>query len=163
MHISPYTWSQYAVFTPWKCSGRAPVVCFMNINGIHTKCGKRKKKASTISQLTCALINEIYNNAWVTVNKDFMIASEVICQWFSRVTKSRVKIIGKSHHAWPKKSLFTVRNVLLFYFLHTMLCPEHTIGLKTIVDRSIRQGRSFLTQHCDVTTIDLWRHANTTD
>ena len=24
-----------------------------------------------------------------------------ICQWFSRVTKSRGKIIGKSHHDWP--------------------------------------------------------------
>ena len=42
------------------------------------------------------------NNAWVTVNNDFWVTSEAICQWFSRVTKSRVKIIGKSHHEWPK-------------------------------------------------------------
>ena len=34
---------------------------------------------------------------------------------------------------------------------------------KTIIDRWIRhcrQGRSFLTKNCEVTTIDLWRHAN---
>ena len=47
-------------------------------------------------------IQYIKNNAWVTVNNDFLVTSEVICQWFSRVTKSRVKIIGKSPHEWPK-------------------------------------------------------------
>ena len=46
--------------------------------------------------------HEIKNNAWVTVNNDFWVTSEAICQWFSRVTKSRVKIIGKSHHEWPQ-------------------------------------------------------------
>ena len=45
---------------------------------------------------------DIKNNAWVTVNSDFWVTSEAICRWFSRVTKSRVKIIGKSHHEWPK-------------------------------------------------------------
>ena len=44
---------------------------------------------------------DIKNNAWVTVNNDFWVTSEAICQKFS-VTKSRVKIIGKSHHEWPK-------------------------------------------------------------
>ena len=58
------------------------------------------------------------------MNDDFLVTSEMISQWFSRVTKSRMKIFGKSHHEWPKKSLFTVRNVL-FYFLHAILCPEH--------------------------------------
>ena len=61
-----------------------------------------------------------------------------------------------------KKSLFTVTNVL-FYFLHAISCHEHTDPLRTIIERSFRhccQARPFLTQHCDVTTIDLWRHAN---
>ena len=44
----------------------------------------------------------IKNNAWVTVNNDFWVTSEAICQWFSRVTKSGVKIIGKLPHEWPK-------------------------------------------------------------
>ena len=43
----------------------------------------------------------IKNNACVTVNTDFWVTGEAICQWFSRVTKSGVKIIGKSHHEWP--------------------------------------------------------------
>ena len=49
-----------------------------------------------------SLCDDIKNNAWVTVNNDFWVTSEAICQWFSRVTKSRVKIIGKSHHEWSK-------------------------------------------------------------
>ena len=46
--------------------------------------------------------NDIKNNAWVTVSNDFLVTSEVICQWFSRVMKSPVKIIGKSPHDWQK-------------------------------------------------------------
>ena len=50
-----------------------------------------------------------------------------------------------------------------FFFLHAVLCPEDTIPLKRIIDnwfRHCRWGRSFLTYYCDVTTVDLWRHAN---
>ena len=75
------------------------------------------------------------------------VTSENHCQITSRVTK---------------ESLFTVTNVL-FYFLHAILCFEQTISLCTIIDRSFRRcrlGWSFLTQHCDVITVDLWRHAN---
>ena len=50
----------------------------------------------------CLRTGDIKNNAWVTVNNDFWVTSEAICQWFSRVTKSQVKIIGKSHREWPK-------------------------------------------------------------
>ena len=105
--------------------------------------------------------NDIKNNAWVTVNNNFChewadsaiiftsdeVTSENHCRIASRVTK---------------KSLFTVTNVL-FYFLHAILCHEHPNPLRTIIERSFRhccQGRPFLTEHCDVTTIDLWRHAN---
>ena len=42
--------------------------------------------------------DDIKNIAWVTVNNDFWVTSEAICQWFSRVTKSRVKIIVR--HSW---------------------------------------------------------------
>ena len=47
---------------------------------------------------------------------------------------------------------------VLIYFLHAILGPEHTILLKTIIDRSFRnccQGRSFLTEH---EILALWRH-----
>ena len=89
---------------------------------------------------------------------------------------SRVGRFGNDFHEWrshewkslpnrlmsDKKSLFTVTNVL-FYFLQAILCHEHTNPLSTIIERSFChccRGRPFLTEHCDVTTIDLWRHAN---
>ena len=96
------------------------------------------------------------------MNNDFLSTSEAIRQWFSRVTKSRVKIIAESPHEWQKKSFLTVTNVL-FYFLHVIFYHEHTNPLRTIIERLFRhccQGRPFLTEHCDVTTNDLWRHAN---
>ena len=55
----------------------------------------------------------------------FLVTSENHWQITSRVTK---------------KSLFTVTNVL-FYFFHTILCPEHTIPLKATIDRSFRHCR----------------------
>ena len=75
------------------------------------------------------------------------VTSENRCRIASRVTK---------------KFSFTVTNVL-FYFLHSILCHEYTNPLKTIIERSFChccQERSFLTKHCDNTTIDLWCHAN---
>ena len=103
----------------------------------------------------------IKNNAWVTVNNVFL---------------SQVRRFGNDFHEWRShewktlpnrltsdiKALFTVTNVL-FYFLHGISCNEHTNPLKPIIDRPFRhccQGQSFLTDNCDVTTIDLWRHAN---
>ena len=85
-------------------------------------------------------LKDIKNNAWVTVNNDFL---------------SRVRRFGNDFHEW--------RTNVLFYFLHAFLCHEHTNPLRTIIERSFRhccQGRPFLTEHCDVTTIDLWRQAN---
>ena len=109
---------------------------------------------STSPPLYLWLHGEIKNNAWVTVNNDFF---------------SRVRRLGNHFHSslpnrltLTKKSLFTVTNVL-FYFLHAILCHEHTNPLRTIIDRSFRHcchGRPFLIEHCDVTTIDMWRHAN---
>ena len=36
------------------------------------------------------------------MNNDFWVTSEAICQWFSLVTSSLVKIMAKSPHSWPK-------------------------------------------------------------
>ena len=36
------------------------------------------------------------------MNNDCLVTSEVIYQWILRVTKSRIKIIGKSHTEGPK-------------------------------------------------------------
>ena len=95
---------------------------------------------------------------WITI---FFVTSEAIRQWFSRVTKSRVKIIAESPHEWQK--IVIHGNECIILFLTRYVCHEHTNPLRTIIERSFRhccQGRPFLTEHCDVTTIDLWRHAN---
>ena len=104
---------------------------------------------------------DIKNNAWVTVNNDFLSRvrrfDNDFNEWRSQEWKSLPNRLTSD-----KKSLFTVTNVL-FYFLHAILCHEHTNPLKIIIERSFRhccQGWHFLTQHCDVTTIDLWRHTN---
>ena len=81
-------------------------------------------------------VQYIKNNAFVTVNNDFLVTREVICQWFSLVTSSH-EVTSENH--WQittrvtKKSLFTVTNVL-FYFLHAILCLEYTILLQTIIE-----------------------------
>ena len=82
---------------------------------------------------------------------------------------SRVRLFANHFHEWwgheckLLTNRFTVTNVW-FYFLHAILCPEHTIPLKTIIDRWFR--------HCCYTDglfwlsimtspqVDLWRHAN---
>ena len=70
------------------------------------------------------LLQYIKNNAWVTVNNDVVVMSGGICQWFSQVTKSRVKIIGISPHEWPKNRYSRYRmyyfiSYTLFYILNT--------------------------------------------
>ena len=102
---------------------------------------------------------DIKNNAWVTVNNDFFVTSEAIRQWFSRVTKSRVKIIAESPHEWQKIVIHGNECIILFLTRYFMSWTHKS----AIIERSFRhccQGRPFLTEHCDVTTIDLWRHAN---
>ena len=108
---------------------------------------------SRINVSISSVRKDIKNNAWVTVNNDFWVTSEAICQWFSRVTKSRVKIIGKSHHEWPKKSLFTVTNVL-FYFLHAILCP----GTHNSAKNHHRSLISQLSPRTAFSDFALWRH-----
>ena len=63
---------------------------------------------------------DIKNNAWVTVNYDFFVTSDAIRQWFSRVTKSRVKIIAESPHEWQKIVIHGNECIILFltrYFM----------------------------------------------
>ena len=101
----------------------------------------------------------IKNNAWVTVNNDFFVTSEAIRLWFSLVTSSLVKIIAESPHSWQKIVIHGNECIILFLTRYFMSWTHKS----AIIERSFRhccQGRPFLTEHCDVTTIDLWRHAN---
>ena len=84
---------------------------------------------------------DIKNNAWVTVNNDFWVTSEAICQSLAnRITSD-------------PKSLFTVTNVL-FYFLHAMLCPWTHNSAKN----NHRSLISLLSPKTVVSDLALWRH-----
>ena len=55
-----------------------------------------------LSEIVC-WVHEIackkQNNTFVTVNNDFRVTRDAICQWFLLVNSSLVKIIGKSPHS----------------------------------------------------------------
>ena len=117
-----------------------------------------KSSAAMVEVMT---VLDIKNNAWVTVNNGFWVMSEAICQWFSWVTKSRVKIIGKSHHEVTQKMLFTATNVL-FYFLHAILCPWNTqfCWKPSSIAHFATVAKDGLFWLRDAPRVDLWRHAN---
>ena len=107
-------------------------------------------------------MNVVKNNAWVTVNNDFCVMSEAICQRFSWVAKSRVKIIGKSHHEWPKNHyswwrMYYFISYTLFYVLNTWFCLKQ---LSIAHFAIVAKDGHFWFKHCDFTIVDLWRHAN---
>ena len=70
--------------------------------------------------------------------------------WITILDPSLVKIIDWQVSSRLKQ--FVVKNVL-FYFLHATLCPEHTIPLKQIIDRSFRNIRKDR-----LSDLALWRH-----
>ena len=96
---------------------------------------------------------------------------------WKRIFWSRVRWFVNDFHEWRSHGWKSLRNrftsdqnivihgneyIILFLTCY-ILFPEHTILLKTIIGcsfRHCRQGQSFLTKHCDVTTVDLWHHAN---
>ena len=77
-------------------------------------------------------IVDIKNNAWVTVNNDFFITTEVICQWFSQVTKSQWKSLA--NHLTSDQKIVIHGNECIILFL----------------------TRYFMTlTHCDLISVDL--------
>ena len=97
---------------------------------------------------------DIKNIAWVTVNNDFWVTSEAICQWFSRVTKSRMKINGKSHHEWHKTVIHGNKYIILFLTRYLMSLT-HIFSKNN--HRSLISQLSPRTGFYDLT---LWRHHN---
>ena len=63
-----------------------------------------------------------------------------------------------------KKFIIHCNSCIIVYFLHAILCPwthnsainNHGLSILPL----LLAMRSFLTYHCDVTTVDLWRQAN---
>ena len=60
---------------------------------------------------SCKKLNDI----WLDLNNNFMVVNVAIRQWFSRVSVSLVKIIGKSPHFGNKISLFTTINQAIYH------------------------------------------------
>ena len=136
---------------------------------------------STCLTDACQHMGYIKNNAFVTMNNDFLsrvrLFSNDFHQWLchswkslpNRLTRDKkslsslVKIIAdfvtcENHcriasHV-TKQSLFTVTNVLS-YFLHAILCPEQTALLETIINPWLHNYNLALWHHhsliCDIT------------
>ena len=83
---------------------------------------------------------------------DFLVTSGVICQWFSRVTKSRVKIIGKSPHEWPKEIIIHGNECIIPFFTR-YISWTHRSATKN--HRSLISPLSLATAFSDLT---VWRH-----
>ena len=54
------------------------------------------------------------NNTFVALNDNFWVTNDAICQWFSLVTVSLLKIIGKSAHSWPKNCYIHGNSCIIF-------------------------------------------------
>ena len=76
----------------------------------------------------------------------------MICQWFSWVTKSRVKIIGKSPHEWPKIVIHGNECITLFLIRYFIFWTHRSA---TNNHRSLISPLSLRTVSSDLT---LWRH-----
>ena len=113
---------------------------------------------------------DIKNNAWVTVNNDFFVTSEAIWQWFSRVTKSRVKIIAESPHEWQKVVIHSNECIILFltrYFMswtHKSAKNYHRALISPLLpraafsDRVLWRHNNWSVTSCEREIMVLWRH-----
>ena len=90
----------------------------------------------------------------------FVVPIWLIRQHFSRVTQSRVKIIGESPHEWPRTSLLTAAHIS-FHYMKTPIdrAPFHCCGILT--SRKYLLWRHFGISH-DVFTGWLVRRVNLT-
>ena len=106
----------------------------------------------TCSSVYLDMVIEIKNNARVTVNNDSWVTSEAICQKFSRVTKSRMKIFGKSHHEWPKNRYSRVECIILLLTRYFMSWKHNS------AEYNHRSLISQLSPRTVVPDLALWRH-----
>ena len=113
---------------------------------------------------------DIKNNAWVTVNNDFWVTSEAICQWFSRVTKSRVKSFANRITSDPKIVIHGNKCIILFltrYFMswtHNSDKNNHRSLISQLSPRTVVSDLSLWRHHSGCVTsrereiLALWRH-----
>ena len=115
-------------------------------------------------------VYDIKNNVWVTVNNDFFVTSGAIRQWFSRVTKSRVKIIAESPHEWQKIVIHGNECIILFlthYFVswthksaknHNRALVSPLLPRAAFSDRALWRHYNWSVTSCEREILVLWRH-----
>ena len=115
-------------------------------------------------------MDDIKNNVWVTVNNDFFVTSGAIRQWFSRVTKSRVKIIAESPHEWQKIVIHGNECIILFltrYFVswthksaknHNRALVSPLLPRAAFSDRALWRHHNWSVTSCEHEILVLWRH-----
>ena len=59
------------------------------------------------------------------MNNDFGVTRWATCKWFSLVTSSLVKIIGKSSHSWPKTVIHDNPCVMLYLLIRIGISNHH--------------------------------------
>ena len=103
---------------------------------------------------------------WVTI----FVTSEAIRQWFSRVTKSRVKIIAESPHEWQRIVIHGNECNILFltrYFMswtHKSAKNYHRALISPLLPRAAFSERALWRHHnwsvtsCEREILVLWRH-----
>ena len=101
---------------------------------------------------------------------DFFVTSEAIRQWFSRVTKSRVKIIAESPQKWQKIVIHGNECIILFltrYFMswtHKSAKNYHRAIISPLLQRAAFSDRALWRHHnwcvtsCEREILELWRH-----
>ena len=128
--------------------------------------------ASILSRLQCVnpllhlYTGDIKNNAWVTVNNNFL--SRV--RRFSRVKKSPVKIIAESLHEWQKIVIHGNEYIILFltrYFMSwTNISAKnyHRALISPFLPRAVFSELALWRHYnwsvtsCEHEILVLWRH-----
>ena len=107
----------------------------------------------------CSHVTWKRNDAWVAVNNEFWVTSEVIGQWFSRLANDFHEWRSDEWNHWQiasrvtQKSPFTVTNVS-FYFLHAYLM----FWIHNSAKNNYRSLISPLSLRMVFSDLALWRH-----
>ena len=114
----------------------------------------------------------IKNNAWVTMNNEFWVTSEAICQWFSRVTSEshEWKLLANRITSDPKIVIHSNECIIIFltrYFMSwTYNAPEnyHRSVISQLSPRTVVSDLALWRHHSGSVTsrereiLALWRH-----
>ena len=96
------------------------------------------------------LIADIKNNAWVTVNDDFWVTSEAICQWFSR--RHEWKSLANRLTSDPKIVIQGNECIILFLTRYFMSWTHNS------AKNNYRSLISPLSLRTALSALVLWRH-----